>query len=45
MKLTNMSTGKHFVHTKARDIPLGINNMRYFAGWADKNHGKTIEVL
>ena len=26
------------------DITYAIQNMRYFAGWADKNQGKTIEV-
>lgn len=39
-----LDSGKHFVHTKSRDVPMGISNMRYFAGWADKNHGKTIET-
>ena len=29
---------------KMRDLQLAITNLRYFAGWADKSHGKTIEV-
>ena len=26
------------------DLPLSIKNIRYYAGWADKIHGKTIPV-
>jgi len=26
------------------DIPITISTFRYFAGWADKIHGQTIEV-
>lgn len=26
------------------DIPMAIKNLRYFAGWADKNHGKVIPM-
>jgi len=29
---------------KAADLPLTIACYRYYAGWADKNHGKTIPV-
>ena len=36
--------GKHYIHAKTQDIQDGINNLRYYAGWADKNQGKTIEV-
>ena len=25
-------------------VPLIIAHFRYFAGWADKNHGKTIPI-
>ena len=25
-------------------LPLTIAHLRYFAGWADKNHGKTIPI-
>ncbi|XP_053691531.1 aldehyde dehydrogenase, mitochondrial-like [Sabethes cyaneus] len=24
------------------DVPMAINNLRYFAGWADKNHGMVV---
>ena len=36
--------GKHFLHAKKFDVPDAINNLRYYAGWADKHHGQTIEV-
>ena len=26
------------------DVPLSVDHYRYFAGWADKLHGKTIPV-
>lgn len=26
------------------DIPMAIKNLRYYAGWADKNHGKVIPM-
>jgi hypothetical protein len=26
------------------DIPTCISMLKYYAGWADKIHGKTIEV-
>ena len=36
--------GKVFGMAKYVDIAGTINTLRYFAGWADKVHGKTIEV-
>ena len=27
------------------DLPLVISCFRYYAGWADKNHGKVIDAL
>src|SRR4051794_40184261 len=33
-----LSTARHVV------LPLTIPHFRYFAGWADKNHGKTIPI-
>ena len=36
--------GKHFFHAKGMDIQDAIGNLRYYAGWADKNYGQTIEV-
>lgn len=29
---------------KMGDVDNAINTFRYYAGWADKIHGKTIEV-
>lgn len=26
------------------DVPLAVKNLRYYAGWADKNHGKVIPM-
>lgn len=36
--------GKVFTHAKLFELPGAIAFTRYFAGWADKNHGQTIEV-
>jgi len=30
--------------SRAADVPLSIDHFRYYAGWADKIHGKTIPV-
>lgn len=27
------------------DVPMAIKNLRYFAGWADKNHGKFVSHM
>ena len=27
------------------DIPMCVSVLKYYAGWADKIHGKTIEVF
>lgn len=37
-------TGKVFLHASLFDVPRAISVARYFAGWADKNFGQTIEV-
>ena len=34
--------GKPLVMSKIADIPLSADHFRYFAGWSDKIHGKTI---
>ncbi|KIP10902.1 hypothetical protein PHLGIDRAFT_115040 [Phlebiopsis gigantea 11061_1 CR5-6] len=39
-----LDAGKHFIHAKTQDIQDGIKNLRYYAGWADKNQGKTLET-
>ena len=36
--------GKTFMAAKHVDVVYAIQNYRYYAGWADKNQGKTIEV-
>ncbi|KAI0341998.1 aldehyde dehydrogenase [Trametopsis cervina] len=42
--LEALNTGKHFVHAKAFDMGISINTLRYYAGWADKNNGQTLEA-
>ncbi|PSS37837.1 hypothetical protein PHLCEN_2v305 [Hermanssonia centrifuga] len=42
--LEALDAGKQYFFAKAVDISATIQNFRYFAGWADKNHGKTIET-
>ena len=44
MQLYHPSTGKHFNVTSGHEVQTGIDIARYFAGWADKNHGQTLEV-
>ena len=36
--------GKTFSWAKAVDVTSAIATLRYYAGWADKLQGKTIEV-
>jgi acyl-CoA reductase-like NAD-dependent aldehyde dehydrogenase len=36
--------GKTFQQTRTIDIPGAIGTIRYYAGWADKVHGQSIEV-
>jgi acyl-CoA reductase-like NAD-dependent aldehyde dehydrogenase len=40
--LETLDNGKPFVESFMGDIPLAAQIVRYFAGWADKIHGKTI---
>ena len=45
MKLQSLETldnGKPYSNSLMVDVELSIKNLRYFAGWADKIHGKTI---
>lgn len=37
-------TGKVYMYSKFADIGSTIRVLRYYAGWADKNQGKVIEV-
>lgn len=39
-----MDNGKPYAMSFNVDLPMAIKNLRYFAGWADKNHGKTIAM-
>ncbi len=43
-KLTEPSAGKPFTAAKNVDVTSTVEILRYFAGWADKIHGKVIEV-
>lgn len=42
--LESLDNGKPLRDARAADLPLTIKAYRYYAGWADKNHGKTIPV-
>ena len=40
--LESLDNGKPWKDSYTIDIPLVLRCYRYFAGWADKMHGKTI---
>lgn len=42
--LETLDNGKPFRDAYYADLDLSIKCYRYYAGWADKNHGKTIPV-
>jgi aldehyde dehydrogenase (NAD+) len=42
--LESLDNGKPLVDSRTADLPLTIKCYRYYAGWADKIHGKTIPV-
>ena len=42
--LSPRPSGKTFGWASSVDIPGSVACIRYYAGWADKNHGKTIET-
>jgi len=42
--LEALDNGKTMSMAAAADVPKSIECLRYYAGWADKIHGKTIEV-
>src|ERR1700688_4194174 len=42
--LESLDNGKPLGDALAADLPLTIKCYRYYAGWADKVHGKTIPV-
>ncbi|KZV59828.1 aldehyde dehydrogenase [Peniophora sp. CONT] len=39
-----LDNGKTFAWAKAADLAMSVGTIRYYAGWADKNQGKTIET-
>jgi aldehyde dehydrogenase (NAD+) len=43
-RIESLDSGKPFSVAKAVDVPKTIACYRYFAGWADKIHGKTIPI-
>src|SRR5580698_10385968 len=43
-RLESLDNGMPFLVAKAADVRATIGCYRYFAGWADKIHGKTIPV-
>ena len=43
-QLEALDNGKPYHVARAADLPLTIACYRYYAGWADKNQGKTIPV-
>jgi aldehyde dehydrogenase (NAD+) len=42
--LESLDNGKPLRDARAADLPLTVKCYRYYAGWADKIHGKTIPV-
>lgn len=42
--LETLDNGKPINDARAADLPLAIDCLRYYAGWADKIHGDTIPV-
>src|SRR5918912_93808 len=42
--LESLDNGKPLQDARTADLPLTIKCYRYYAGWADKIHGKTIPV-
>src|SRR5262245_52540459 len=42
--LESLDNGKPYNDASTADLPLTIKCYRYYAGWADKNHGKTIPI-
>src|SRR5438105_6983451 len=43
-QLESLDNGKPYHVARTADLPLTIACYRYYAGWADKNQGKTIPV-
>ncbi len=43
-ELETLDNGKPINESRNGDLPLVIDTMRYYAGWADKIHGQTIPI-
>jgi len=43
-RLESLDNGKPFTIAKAVDVAATVGCFRYFAGWSDKIHGKTIPI-
>ncbi|MCA9175336.1 MAG: aldehyde dehydrogenase family protein [Planctomycetales bacterium] len=42
--LESLDNGKPIRDSRAADLPLVVDCLRYYAGWADKIHGQTIPI-
>jgi aldehyde dehydrogenase (NAD+) len=42
--LETLDNGKPYAMSYNVDVPMSIKNLRYYAGFADKNHGKVIPI-
>ncbi|KAJ3212044.1 aldehyde dehydrogenase (NAD(P)(+)) ald5 [Dinochytrium kinnereticum] len=42
--IESWDNGKVFTEARFVDLPKAISNIRYYAGWADKLHGKVVEM-
>jgi aldehyde dehydrogenase (NAD+) len=43
-ELETLDNGKPIGESRQGDLPLVVDCLRYYAGWADKIHGQTIPV-
>ncbi|MFQ5673968.1 MAG: aldehyde dehydrogenase family protein [Nitrospinales bacterium] len=43
-QLETLDNGKPLAIARAADIPLTVDHFRYYAGWATKIHGETIDI-
>jgi aldehyde dehydrogenase (NAD+) len=43
-ELETLDNGKPITESRTADLPLVIDCLRYYAGWADKIHGQTIPI-
>lgn len=42
--LESMDNGKPYGVAKAADVPLAVDQLRYYAGWATKITGNTFDI-